>query len=759
MIIFVSIIVTLLAVAGAAMLFLSGYNDDVAKTEGDLVNLALTLNEKADEALQAVDSYERDLIAQIPPESLKPDEFDKFCDSQQAAAALTAASQALAYVLSFEMINAKGRVVGSSYPLPKGDLVFAKDKTYFQVLSSDSSLTLFLSEPIRNKATGKTAITLARSIRNAEGSFLGLISAHIDLEHFDTMFKDHTTSPSMAVSLYRQDGILLARTPTSERALGKPIATPKSPLRRMIAHNSQTLIRDISQIDKKERLFAIHPLAHFPAGVAVSETVSQIMSGHRVESYFVRFLGVIMDITIGIVGILGVRQVKTSVLRAASEGYLARHDLTTKLPNRLLFIEALRRASATFAKSRTDFALLFIDIDQFKDLNANFGHMAGDQIIQTIARRLRGRLNKTDFIARVGGDEFAIIQRPVKSRQQIVDLAAAIQNAMKIPCAIDDAQIDVTVSIGIAVASAHGRSSTDLIKAADLALYAAKSDSDSRYRFFDSEIKDKRAVRRALESDLKKALEKKELELYYQPILDLRSGQLWGFEALLRWKHPVKGMIPPLEFISLAEESGLIGPIGDWILEDACTTAMSWTKPLRVSINLSPVQFKRRDVFTSVKQALSVSGLPAERVALEITESVQLTEEATTTLKKLKSLGASISLDDFGTGYASMSYLRSFPFDKIKIDQSFVRGMDAPDNRAIIKATIALANDLNMTTTAEGVETVEQLRALRQAGASQAQGYLIAKPMSREATASFIENAKLDFDVRPEGPPQLRLVQ
>jgi predicted signal transduction protein with EAL and GGDEF domain len=367
--------------------------------------------------------------------------------------------------------------------------------------------------------------------------------------------------------------------------------------------------------------------------------------------------------------------------------------------------------------------------------------VVGDEIVQTVARRLRERLRKTDFIARIGGDEFAIIQRPIRGRQQVIDLVTAIQAAMRVPCTAGNTEIDVGLSIGVAIASSDGKTSTELMKAADIALYAAKSDSSSSYRLYDANIKDSRAERRALEGALKSALENKELELFYQPILDLATNQLWGCEALARWKHPTKGMISPLHFIPTAEESGLIGPMGDWILEEACSTAMTWPQPFKVAINLSPVQFRSRDVLASVKTALEISGLPAQRLVLEITESVKLTDEATATLKRLKALGVSIALDDFGTGYASMSYLSSFPFDKIKIDQSFVRGMmDSPDSRAIIKATIGLAKDLKMSTTAEGVETEEQLNALRLAGASQAQGYLIAKPMPREAIAAFITN-------------------
>jgi EAL domain-containing protein (putative c-di-GMP-specific phosphodiesterase class I) len=335
-----------------------------------------------------------------------------------------------------------------------------------------------------------------------------------------------------------------------------------------------------------------------------------------------------------------------------------------------------------------------------------------------------------------------------------LELIGAIQAAMKVPCTVANREIDAALSTGVAIASSDGKTSAELMRAADIALHGAKSNPDGGYRFFDPAVKDSRAERRALEGALKSAHDNRQFELFYQPILDLQTNRMWGCEALVRWRHPTNGMISPLKFIPTAEESGLIGPIGDWILEEACSTAMTWTQPMKVSVNLSPVQFQRRDVFASVKKALDMSGLPAHRLVLEITESVKLTEDATATLKRLKALGVSISLDDFGTGYASMSYLSSFPFDKIKIDQSFVRGMmESADSRAIIKATIGLANDLQMSTTAEGVETHEQLNALRQAGASQAQGYLIAKPMPRDAMAAFI--AEVQSNQQPDRNEQL----
>ena len=743
LIISLSIFVAVAAVIGAALLFVRGSNDDLARAEGDLANLALALQERTDGIFQSIENVLRDVVGRIPQACLKAGEFDGFAASQATKAILVGAAHSLAPITRIEFINARGKVVGTSNAHQIADPIYQTATSFYRALSTDTSLTLYLSEPIKIRATGKKVLSLARKIKDAEGNFLGIIVAKIDLGQIEKVYEDHLKTRSSMITLYRRDGIILAHGPNTEGVLGHRIWKPNTPLQRLIAKNIPTLIRDVSWIDKKERLVALHPLANYPGGIAVSRTMAELMAGRRLEARLIGFFVYLMDIAIDAASLLGLRHVKTGILRAASESYLARHDILTKLPNRLLFVEELKRTFLASQRSGTDFALHLLDLNRFKDINTNHGHGVGDEIIQTVARRLRTRLRKSDFIARIGGDEFAIIQRPIRGRQQAIDLVTAIQAAMKVPCAGVNTEIDVGLSAGVALASSDGKTSAELMRSADIALYAAKSDTDNTYRFYDTNIKDSRADRRALEGALKGALENKEFELFYQPILDLATNQMWGCESLVRWKHPAKGMISPLQFIPDAEESGLIAPIGDWILEEACSTAMTWGLPLKVAINLSPVQFKRRDVFASVKKALDVSGLPAQRLVLEITESVKLTEEATATLKRLKSLGVSIALDDFGTGYASMSYLRSFPFDKIKIDQSFVQGMmDTSGSRAIIKATIGLANDLKMSTTAEGVETEEQLNALRLAGASQAQGYLIAKPMPREAIAAFIADVQ-----------------
>jgi len=734
---------SILAVAAifvtAACLFVRGYNDELTRAEGELTNLAFTLQERTDSVLQSIDNVLRDVASRIPQASLRAGEFDGFAASQVAKATLVGACHSLPQAIRIDLINAQGRIVGSSNPHLVSEAIYQQDASYYQALTSDPSLTSYLSEPVRIRATDKRVFSLARKINDTEGNFLGIVVSTIDLSHFEEIYQEHRRSGSLAITFYRRDGIILAHGPKGERGLGRRFWNPGTALQRMVAKNSPALVRAVSWIDRKERLVALHPLPHYPGGIAVSRTIEELMAGQRFEARVIGFVAYLMDIAIDSASLLGFKHVRARILRAASESYLSHHDILTKLPNRQLFIEELKRTFLTSQRSGANFALHLLDLSRFKDINDTCGHGVGDEIIKIVSRRLRERLRKGDFIARIGGDEFAIIQRRVRGPQQVKDLIMAIQAAMKVPCTANNTVIDVSLSIGAALAFSDGKTSVELMRAADIALHAAKSNPESGYRLYDASIKDSRSERRAIEAALKSALENKEFELFYQPILDLATNQMWGCEALLRWRHPAKGMILPLHFIPIAEESGLIGPIGDWILEEACSTVMTWPLPLRIAVNLSPVQFARRDVYDSVKKALKISGMPAHRLDLEITESVKLTEEATATLRRLKALGASIALDDFGTGYASMSYLRSFPFDKIKIDRSFVSGvMASSESRAIIKATIGLANDLRMSTTAEGIETEEQLTELRSAGASLAQGYFIAQPMSREAVMAFI---------------------
>jgi diguanylate cyclase (GGDEF)-like protein len=414
----------------------------------------------------------------------------------------------------------------------------------------------------------------------------------------------------------------------------------------------------------------------------------------------------------------------------AKIAHLARHDILTNLPNRVLFREHLDEAFLTLKRERM-FAVLCLDLDRFKQVNDTLGHAFGDELLKAVADRLRTCAKADDVIARLGGDEFAIIQAAVDRPEQCSELAARIIETLSETYDIDGKHVDIGASVGISIAPADGANPDQLLSNADMALYIAKGDGGGIHRFFEAEMDKRLQARRSLEADLRSAIANGEFELYYQPIVHLQTKRITGFEALLRWNHPSQGVVSPVKFISLAEETGLILPLGEWVLRTACMQAANWPEPIDVSINLSPAQFKSRNLVQIVVNALAASGLPPKRAVLEITESVFLQNEAgvVATLHQLRELGVRIAMDDFGTGYSSLSYLRSFPFDRIKIDKSFVRDMlHREDCRAIVGTVAELARKLKMVTVVEGVETQAQLDLVTALGCDECQGYLIGYP-------------------------------
>jgi diguanylate cyclase (GGDEF)-like protein len=410
--------------------------------------------------------------------------------------------------------------------------------------------------------------------------------------------------------------------------------------------------------------------------------------------------------------------------------HLARHDPLTGVANRALLRQRLDEAAADLANGY-HFAVLMIDLDHFKSINDSHGHLIGDKLLSEMAARLRSLVRTGDLVARLGGDEFAVVAHDVSAGAQATALAERICRAAQQPFQIEGQNLFVGASVGIALAPQDGRRVQELLQAADLALYAAKSAGRGTFRLFSREMEAAQRARLSLEADLRAAIAHEQFELHYQPIKAIESNEVTAYEALIRWRHPQRGMVPPLDFIALAEETGLIVPIGAWVLRRACLDMSRSASPGRVAVNLSPLQFRDKDLLETVKDALNTSGLPAHRLEIEITESTLLHNDELTMqqLTALRDLGVHITMDDFGTGYSSLGYLLSYPIQSIKIDRSFVRGLgENANSTAIIRAITMLATSLGMSTTAEGVETEGQLALLRELGCSEAQGFLFSRP-------------------------------
>ena len=412
--------------------------------------------------------------------------------------------------------------------------------------------------------------------------------------------------------------------------------------------------------------------------------------------------------------------------------YMARHDALTSLANRAVLLEKMEEALARLRRHGTRFTVFMLDLDLFKTVNDSLGHPVGDELLKVVASRLSSCTRSTDTVARLGGDEFAILTTANgDQREAAIATANRLLAAVAAPYDLDGHHLNIGTSIGIALAPEHGSEVDQLVKNADLALYKAKSEGRDVFRFFEDAMGVEACRRRAHQVDLHNALINDEFELHYHPIVDIQTRETASIEALIRWRHPRRGMISPADFIPLAEETGLINAIGDWVLRKACSDAVDWAPHIKVSVNLSAVQFRKISPLENFCQILGETGLPPERLELEITESVLLESSAENveTLHRLRLMGISIVLDDFGTGYSSLSYLRMFPFDRIKIDRSFVRELAKnADCAAIVSAVAGLGRSLRIGTVAEGVETEDQLLLVHAAGCTHAQGFLFGRP-------------------------------
>ena len=739
LIVFFGVLIAAAVTLGTLAMVLSARSRTIDEKEAHLQNLAYVLAEQGDRSFQSLDLEQTGVIERLKARgAVSAETLRAAATTEELFKVLKDKTEALPQLDALTIIDDHGKLLNFSrfWPTPQVDV---SDRDYFKALEQDPALQTFVSEPVRNRGSGTWTVNIARKILGSQGQFIGIVLGAMHLAYFENVYDDLILDPGSTITLVRRDGVLLARYPRQEDGIGKISAAIKQLFVELLARTDRASSRWIGRDDGVEKIIAVHQLNGYPVVVTVSTPVESMLAGWRQSALQTIVIAFLMDLTIGVAGLLGLRQLRASANLATAANTLARIDALTGLPNRLAFNEELERAQAAQARTGRAFAVHLMNLDRFNEVNDNLGHEAGDDLLVTIATKLRTMTRAGDPLARLGGDEFAVLQRDVRSTDDAIDLAQRISDAFN----VDRGQRRTGISVGVAVANLHAGHRGKLLADADLAMHSVKQKGGGTFCLFEAAMETRLQARRLLERDLAEALSAGELQLDYQPLLDLGTDRIVGFEALLRWSHARQGSVSPAVFIPLAEETGLIAPIGAWVLQEACRTAATWPSDIKVAVNLSPLQFKLGDVVSDVRAALAASGLPGTRLELEITESVLLSDivASRTVLHALKELGASIALDDFGTGYSSLSYLQQFPFDKIKVDQSFIRPMETSEScRAIVKATLGLAKQLRMRTTGEGVETLGLLERLRAKGCSEAQGYLISRPMPAFETHRFLDD-------------------
>lgn len=625
---------------------------------------------------------------------------------------------------------------GQSAELPTANIA---DRKYFIQQKNDPLTGLLMSEPLFSRFSHSWALSLSRRINDSHGVFTGLVSAAIPIDRLQSELANIDLGRNGVIALYDTDMRLIARNPMASGEIGKSYDTPKMSTllaaNQMMGHFSMA-----SSVDGLYRQYSFRKLAGLPLVISVGLSPDDFLSEWWRKVALFSFS--LMVMLVQLAGLILLLQRQHRMARAHID-HLVTHDILTELPNRLS-LEVMPTVTSNNQDS-DPLALLLVDIDHFKTVNDNFGHLVGDFLLCVVAERLRAILAPGDKLGRHGGDEFVILVQHSCAPEQITALAQEILDALAEPVFLAHQEMVITSSIGIALRPLHGEDIGSLLKNAEAAMYQAKSDGRNRFQFFTEELSERLSERLLIETQLRKAIARDELRLFYQPQFNTASGQLIGFEALIRWQHPELGLISPARFIPVAEETGMIVPIGEWVLREACRQSQRWAEAgysrVMMAVNLSAQQFRQKNLPVMVQSILAESGMPARWLELEVTESslMQDIDRVIGTLRQLKALGLSLSIDDFGTGYSSLSYLKRFPIDKIKIDQSFVRDVhQSEDDAAIVQAVIAIAAKLRLRVIAEGVETQTHLDTLRRFECDEVQGFLFSKPLPPDQVMHFL---------------------
>jgi diguanylate cyclase (GGDEF)-like protein len=786
------LIVVLLATNAAVILHLR--KSELLDQENQLKNLSLIMAEQAERSFQSVDLVITSVAQGVAAEGVTDGgSFDRKMAGQDVHLLLREKMSGIPQLDAVTVISRDGKLINFSrfWPAPEADVT---DRDYFKALKADPGASSYVSEPVQNRATGSWVIFLAHRVSGANGEFLGIILGAIEMRYFEDFYKAISLGEGNSIALQHMSGQLLVRFPPTD-TIGKVFSNSE----RLLHGGVSGTVIDISPIDGQVRVKAAHRVADYPVFALATKTEKAALSNWWAITRLMSLgaLGCALAIA-GAAFAVG-RGWKQQVRLAASRAELRRHedravamttavsvarvtalemthsaehDILTGLPNRLLLNDRIGQAIAAAKRNKKTVAVLFLDLDGFKHINDSLGHAIGDKLLQSIAKRLVDCVRASDTVSRQGGDEFVVLLSEVEQAEDAAIATRRIVQAVTGPHSVDQHEIHVhaaiaagrmlkavagshsidnhdlhvTASIGVSVFPDDGLDAETLIQNADTAMYQAKEHGRQGYRFFEPEMNVRAVERQFIEESLRRALERQEFLLHYQPIIDLATGAITGAEALIRWIHPLRGSIPPVQFIPVAEDCGLIVPIGAWVLHEACRQAKAWVDAglpaMTMAVNVSAMEFRDEHFLENLFSTLGEIGFDPRSLVVELTESVLMKHAvaAASILQSVRQVGIQVAIDDFGTGYSSLGYLRRFPLDALKIDQSFVRQVSTVgEDMVIVTAVIGMAKSLKLRVIAEGVETLEELEFLRARRCDEAQGYYFSRPVPAEQFAKLLK--------------------
>jgi diguanylate cyclase (GGDEF)-like protein len=788
----ISVLILLLLTTNAAFI-LNLRKTALLNEEERLSTISLFLAEQANRSFESVDLVIRSVADGIAAEGVTDAaSFGRIMAGQDIHLLLQAKISGTPQLDAVLVLNSEGRLINSSRTglIPNVD---DSDRAYFRALKDDPHQPTYVTEPVQNHGAGAWTIFLARRVNGPFGEFLGVVLGAIQMQYFEDFYGAISLRDSSSIALLRLDGITLVRFPRSD-TIGQKFFGAEHLLRGGVS----ATLREVSPIDGLMRVKAAHLVTNYPMLTIATNTEEAALADWRGMARLVIFGTFGCALAIAVAGFafgrqwkqrarladsqaeLALQEERAAAMRAAAElaeaaalqvAHSAEHDFLTGLPNRMLLNDRVNQAIALARRHKKHTAVLFLDLDGFKHINDSLGHGVGDKLLQSIATRLVACVRSSDTVSRQGGDEFVVLLSEVEESEDAavaasrivkavagahsigqhdvhVDVATAagrMLHAVAEPHSVDHHNLHVTASIGVSVYPDDGADAETLIKNADTAMYQAKENGRQSFQFFKPAMNVRAVERQSVEEDLRGALNRQEFTLHYQPKIDLRTGAIVGAEALIRWTHPTRGSVPPLQFIPVAEDCGLIVQIGAWVFREACTQAGAWIDvglpAMTMAINVSAMEFRNENFLENLFAILGETGLDPRFLELELTESLLMrhAESAVSILRSLRAVGIQVAMDDFGTGYSSLSYLRKFPLDALKIDQSFVRQIsDAGEDTAIVTAVIGMAQSLKLRVIAEGVETREELEFLQAHHCDEAQGYYFSRPVPPEQFAELL---------------------